>query len=180
MIRHIHILGASGSGTTTLGCALEKELGYRHFDTDSYFWLPSWPPFKNIRPAEDRRKILEQDIHTADKWVLSGSLCGWGDVFIPSFELVVFLWLPGDIRLSRLIERERQRYGKEALEAGGEMYEASKAFIQWASRYDDGGMEIRSKTLHKALLGGLSCPVLSLEGDLSVEERVSAVKELLY
>lgn len=180
MIRRIHILGASGSGTTTLGSALEKELGYRHFDTDSYFWLPSWPPFQNIRPAEDRRKMLGQDLLTVDKWVLSGSLCGWGDVFIHSFELVVFLWLPGDIRMSRLIERERQRYGKEAMEEGGEMYQASKAFMEWASRYDEGGMEIRSKTLHKAWLAGLSCPVLSLEGDLSVEERVNAVRALLY
>lgn len=101
-------------------------------------------------------------------------------MFIHSFELVVFLWLPGDIRMSRLIERERQRYGKEAMEEGGEMYQASKAFMEWASRYDEGGMEIRSKTLHKAWLAGLSCPVLSLEGDLSVEERVSAVRELLY
>jgi adenylate kinase family enzyme len=33
MIQRIHILGASGSGTTTLGRALGEHLQYPHFDT---------------------------------------------------------------------------------------------------------------------------------------------------
>jgi len=39
MIQRIHILGASGSGTTTLGRALAERLQCPHFDTDDYFWL---------------------------------------------------------------------------------------------------------------------------------------------
>ncbi len=34
----IHIFGASGSGTSTLGAALSNELSYTHLDTDDYFW----------------------------------------------------------------------------------------------------------------------------------------------
>jgi adenylate kinase family enzyme len=41
----IHILGASGSGTTTLGAALADRLGHPHVDADSLFWLPTDPPF---------------------------------------------------------------------------------------------------------------------------------------
>jgi adenylate kinase family enzyme len=41
MVSRIHILGASGSGTTTLAKALANELGYKHFDTDDYYWIPS-------------------------------------------------------------------------------------------------------------------------------------------
>lgn len=33
----IHVLGASGSGTTTTAKALAKILGYVHLDTDNYF-----------------------------------------------------------------------------------------------------------------------------------------------
>ena len=40
-MQRIHILGASGSGTTTLGRALAERLQCRHFDTDDYFWLPT-------------------------------------------------------------------------------------------------------------------------------------------
>ena len=35
----IHIFGASGSVTTTLGKKICDELGYRFMDTDDYFWL---------------------------------------------------------------------------------------------------------------------------------------------
>jgi Shikimate kinase len=44
MIHRIHILGASGSGTTTLGRALAERLQYPHFDTDDSFWVPTDPP----------------------------------------------------------------------------------------------------------------------------------------
>ena len=37
----IHIYGASGSGTSTLGRKLSEELGYKFMDTDDYFWFPT-------------------------------------------------------------------------------------------------------------------------------------------
>lgn len=150
MIKRIHILGASGSGTSTLAGALEKKLGFRHFDTDNYYWLPSEPPYEKKRPAEDRLRMIADDISRTDKWALSGSLCGWGDVLIQHFELIVYLWIPMEIRIPRLIEREKKRYGKEAIEAGGERHNAIKEFIEWASQYDSGGMDIRSRAMHNA------------------------------
>lgn len=33
----IHIFGASGSGTTTLGKRIADELGFKLMDTDDYF-----------------------------------------------------------------------------------------------------------------------------------------------
>ena len=41
----IHIYGASGSGTSTLGRYLGDKLGYFFMDTDDYFWLPTDPPY---------------------------------------------------------------------------------------------------------------------------------------
>jgi hypothetical protein len=37
----IHILGASGTGTTTLGKALADRLNCPHFDADRFYWLPT-------------------------------------------------------------------------------------------------------------------------------------------
>lgn len=179
MYKRIHILGASGSGTSTLAEALEKELGFRHFDTDNYYWLPSDPPFEKKLPIEDRIKLIMNDISSVDKWALSGSLCGWGDVLIQYFDLVVYLWIPSEIRIPRLIEREKLRYGKEAIEEGGAMHNSIKEFIEWASQYDSGGMDMRSKAMHNAWLSSLECPVLRLKGDLTVNQRVNAIKDLL-
>jgi adenylate kinase family enzyme len=125
MIHRIHILGASGSGTTTLGRALAEHLQYLHFDTDDYFWLPTDPPFTHQRERTQRQRLLMDDLTAHDSWVVSGSLCGWGDVAIPLFALVVFLWVPQDVRMARLRKREFARFGERIL-PGGDMYESSQ------------------------------------------------------
>ncbi|HOK43964.1 MAG TPA: hypothetical protein PLD49_09900 [Thermoclostridium caenicola] len=101
-----------------------------------------------------------------------------GDGLIPLFDLVVFLWIPEDIRLTRLKERELQSYGS-AVEPGGSRYENSQAFLRWAAQYDTGGMEIRSRLLHEKWLASLTCPVLRIEGDTTVEERIKAVESMI-
>ena len=102
----IHVLGASGSGTTTLGRALAGALAVPHHDTDDYFWLPTDPPFAEVRPAGDRLALMEALFAPRPAWVLSGSLVGWGDPLIPSFDLLVFLRTATRDRIERLRRRE--------------------------------------------------------------------------
>ena len=125
MIHRLHILGASGSGTTTLGRALAARLQCPHFDADDYFWVPTDPPYTHKRERTERQRLLMDDLTAHDSWVLSGSLCGWGGVAITLFELVVFLVIPQDIRMARLHRREHARFGERIL-PGGDMYEPSQ------------------------------------------------------
>ena len=76
----IHIFGASGSGTTTLGEKISEELGYKLMDTDDYFWMPTEPKFTLKRPLEERVKLMMRDINNAENVVISGSLVDWGDL----------------------------------------------------------------------------------------------------
>jgi hypothetical protein len=68
-------------------------------------------------------------------------------VAIPLFELVVFLWIPHNVRMARLRRRELARFGERIL-PGGDMCEQSQAFLAWAALYDEGGLDIRSRRLH--------------------------------
>jgi adenylate kinase family enzyme len=154
MIHRIHILGASGSGTTTLGRALAERLQCLHCDTDDYFWLPTDPPYTQRRERTERQRLLVDDLTAQEQWVLSGSLCGWGDGAIPLFELVVFLWVPQNVRMERLRQREHARFGERIL-LGGDMYETSQAFLAWAVSYDEGGLDIRSRQRHDQWLSTL-------------------------
>jgi adenylate kinase family enzyme len=174
MTQHIHILGASGSGTTTLGRALAAHLQYSHFDTDDYFWLSTDPPYTQKRERTAREQRLMDDLTTHGSWVLSGSLCDWGDVVMPLLELVVFLWIPHDLRMARLYHRERQRFG-ERIMPGGDMYEQSQAFLEWAASYDDGDVNMRSRRLHDQWLGKLPCPVVCIEGEYATQEQIEAL-----
>lgn len=179
MIKHIHILGASGSGTSTLGAALASHSGYTHFDTDRYYWMPTHPPFQIPREKEERIHMLQYDLKSTEKWVLTGSLCGWGDVFIPLFELVVYLWIPSDVRMKRLLQREKERYGIDAIRPGGTRHQEYKDFMRWAARYDEGDINLRSKTMHEQWLAALNCPILRFEGDISTEDRVQRIETVL-
>ena len=172
--RRIHVVGASGSGTTTLGAALAEAVGARHLDTDEYFWMPTTPPFEQPRDPEARRTLLGADLTRHPAWVLSGSLCGWGDVFIPLFDLVVFLAVPTPVRLERLRARERARYGADVAE-GGPLQAKCTAFLAWAASYDDGPAVERSRAMHEAWLAKLPCPVLRLEDLDDVETRMKRV-----
>lgn len=41
----IHIYGASGSGTSTIGKYISNKLGFYFMDTDDYFWQATNPPY---------------------------------------------------------------------------------------------------------------------------------------
>ena len=90
--------------------------------------------------------------------------------------LVVFLLIPPTIRMARLRAREAQRYGEEAIAPGGWRYGECRRFLDWASQYDTGGLDVRSRALHEEWLRALPCPVLRLEGPLSLDDMLAAVE----
>jgi len=173
MKHKMHIFGASGSGTTTIAKAICDKLGYKHFDSDDYYWLPTKDPFTAERLREECLKMLESDLTSCDNWVLSGSLTGWGEIFTPLFDLVVFVYVPQDIRLKRLKKREYERYGDEIL-PGSKKYEDSKTFLEWAACYDAGTRNGRSFHKHEQWLSGLECKTIKVI-NLSLEDSINTV-----
>jgi len=157
----IHIFGASGSGTTTIGAAIAKRLDYKHFDTDDYYWYPTEPPFTKSRPIEERLQLMRADLNQHENWVLSGSLDGWGNPLITLFELVVFVYVPQDMRIERLKQREVERYGQDVL-PDGIRYESANEFIKWAAGYDSGLLTGRSLPRHEKWMDELDCEVLKI------------------
>lgn len=158
----IHVLGASGSGSTTLGEAVAARLGLRHADADQFFWLPTDPPFTSRRPRIDRLALLTQALPADGDWVFSGSAIGWATVLEPAYDLIVFLHLDPVLRMTRLRRRETARYGAR-IEPGGDMAIASAAFFQWAAEYDTAGATQRSRAAHEAWLSGQAAKVLRLD-----------------
>ncbi|MDP6345330.1 MAG: AAA family ATPase [Alphaproteobacteria bacterium] len=173
--RRVHITGASGTGVTTLGRALAGALAIPHHDTDDFFWRPTDPPYREARPAADRLRLLEELFLGRSDWVLSGSLVSWGDPILSLFDLVVFLRAPTEVRLRRLREREVRRYAAAAVAPGGWRHRESEDLIEWAARYDDGGLEEHSLARHEAWLGSLRCSILRLDGTLSTADQVEQV-----
>jgi adenylate kinase family enzyme len=133
----IHIMGAPGSGITTMGQCLAEQLGVVHFDTDNYHWITSDPEsYRRRRNPDHRRQLLSADLSSTPQWILTGSLCGWGDVFAPLFDTVIFCTAPIEIRMERIRLREISRYGEARLLPGGNLNGVYLKFLQWVSEYD--------------------------------------------
>ena len=173
--RRIHLMGASGSGVTTLGRALAGRLALPHHDSDDYFWLPTAPPYQTTRPAAERLRLMREMFLPRLDWVLSGSITGWGDALIPLFDLVVYVTTPRELRVQRLRAREAAHFGADAIAKGGWRHEETESFVEWASHYEAGDREGRSLAKHQAWLAKLPCPVVRVNGARHVAELVEQV-----
>jgi adenylate kinase family enzyme len=158
----IYITGASCSGVTTLGTRLSQRLGLVHVDADDHYWLPTSPPFTDKR-APEARVVSIRNALGASGWVLTGSFDGWGDALIVGVDLIVFVSTPAPIRMERLFERERQRYGSR-IQPGGDMYGVHTKFAAWAREYDNPGFEGRNRVRHERWLNAQSARVLRVDG----------------
>ncbi|MGN0778368.1 MAG: MazG nucleotide pyrophosphohydrolase domain-containing protein [Aristaeellaceae bacterium] len=171
----VHIFGASGSGTTTLGRMLAQAAGWTHMDTDDYYWLPTDPPYRESRPKEERLAMMRRDMDAAENAVISGSLVGWGDALIPHLTLCVRTVVDDSVRLERLYKRELGRFGERIL-SGGDMHEENRKFMQWASAYENGPLTTRSRAMHDQWQQMLRCPCITVDTTGSLTDALTLIR----
>ena len=158
------ITGAAGSGTTTLGRALAAQLGAAFFDADDFFWNPSEPPYQAVRDPGERITSILSALRIPSSTVIAGSVVDWGSELEDSFSLIAYLWVEADVRVARLMRRESERFGQPL-----------DGFIEWAAQYDEGRLPGLSRATHERWLSERRCPVLRIEGNVSVMEAAAQI-----
>jgi len=173
---HLHILGAAGTGVTTLGLALAQQLNIPYFDSDDYFWIPSDPPFTIRRDPAERNAAIRRDLDKAGNWILGGSIIHWGEKVFPPFDLIVFCWLPPAIRMDRLKAREHSRYG-DVIFTDPDRNKQYMTFLAWAAGYDNAtGIANRTLDAHEQWLQTQGAPILEIREDLTTEDRLQLIR----
>ncbi|QNN57651.1 AAA family ATPase [Diaphorobacter ruginosibacter] len=177
---HLHIFGASGSGTSTLGKALSQRLGWLQLESDDFFWKPTPQPFTEKVPEAERAPNMLRALKGHENWIVSGgSLYTWARDVIPLFTHAVFLRLDDALRMARLRERERERFG-DALVNDPVRRQVSEAFFEWAAGYEKGTDSHRSLQRHRRWADEeLHCPVLELGTSDPVPQLVESVIDFL-
>lgn len=130
------------------------------------------------RDALTRSAMLREAISRSDRCIVGGSLISWGEQWLSMFDLVVFLYVPKEIRMERLVKRELERYG-DIIYTDPERSRLFREFHDWASKYDDRGFTGRNVGIHENWLKRVSCQVVELRGDTTVQERVQAVEKAI-
>lgn len=174
----ILIIGASGTGCSTLGKRLAGTLGNHFFDGDDYYWLDTDPPYSVKRDIRDRQSMLRIDLESSKSWIFAGSPAAWAPFVLTMLTHVIFIRLPWDVRKKRVKAREKERFGKRVLK-GGDMYESHKKFLEWSKGYE--ANEVRGRTLHKhlELIKKIDKPVFTINEDIPVDEIISSLNTFL-
>ncbi len=166
----ILIFGASGSGTTTLAKEIEKKTSFVHLDVDDYYWKKTEPPFQEKIPLIERNKNLKVDFEKFENVIISGSMVSWGKEWETLFDLAIFIRLDNKERMKRLENRETERYGEKLL-TDKNIWQNSKAFLQWANQYENPNFDGRSFKVHNNWIELLDCKVLRIDGDMELNDK---------
>ena len=101
----VSVVGASGSGKTTVAAELAARLGFPHVELDALHWRPGWTETS----AEDLRRGLHPILH-GDAWVVDGNYGGKArDLVWRHADTVVWLDLPRPVVMAALARRTAGR-----------------------------------------------------------------------
>lgn len=160
----IHIFGAAGAGSTTLGRLLSERLSIKQIDVDDLTWDHTTRPYGKRLPRQMKISRLQAAIADNPTAIVTGSLCGWGDKLVEGFDAGVFLCVPTSERLRRINRRQTENYGVEAIAVGGEYYNDHEALMTWAGLYDYSTPNMRSYAQHRQWMRKRSYPILTIRG----------------
>jgi adenylate kinase family enzyme len=163
----IQIIGASGTGKSTLAEYLSAKTGVYWIDTDKYLWKDRL--FTENHALEDRIRMYRNDTAAYPDYIVSGSVHSWLPEGFSNRELLVLLTMDEDARMKRLYDREYARFGHDML-PGGDHFELTREFLDWCKTYTTAdAYAVNSLACHQRLLREASCSTLVLNADQSVE-----------
>ena len=140
-MRRVMVIGGPGSGKSTLAREIGARLSLPVIHIDALFWQPGW--------VEGEKAILHERlrrIYAREAWVIDGEYMGSARDRLERADTVIFLDLPGWLRLARVARRAlRYRGAVRPDMAEGCPEQFDPAFAAYLLRYARQG---RRRALH--------------------------------
>lgn len=170
----IYVMGASGTGTSSLGKLIKENFDVNLIESDELTMYITDPPFKFPRPQDVRIKLLESKMNKSKVNVIVGSINEWGNAVIERADILIFLYESTEIREERIKEREEKRFGKKLIE-NNDVANNYSNFIKWTKMYDSFD-EPRSLKKHRNIYDSFHGTRFFFGNSESTEEIFSAIK----
>ena len=168
----IQICGLNGCGKSTLGRALAARMGFHFIDNeDLYFTRTNIDePYSNPKSREDVERLLVEEVRKHGNFVFSAVKGDYGKEIIPMYDYVVMVEVPREIRLQRVRNRSFQKFGNR-IQNGGDLFEQEESFFRMVESRGDDFVENWLQTL--------KCPVIRVDGTISIEENIELILKLI-
>lgn len=176
----IQIIGAAGTGKSTLGEYIAEKEQIKWIDTDSYIWKDN--QFAESYATDERLTMYQNDRTTFKDFVASGSVFAWNPDGFMDRDLLVFLYLDEELHFERLQKRELDRGGASALILD-KQGNPTNDFLEWCKTYHTAKKtsDIGTYAEHSYQLKHSSSPVLKLNSNQSLDSLyysiISALKK---
>lgn len=166
--RAIIVCGMNGAGKSTLGLALARELGYTFIDIEDIYFPKTDPSYLYSSPRTDEEveELLMEKMSGSKAFVLAAVRGDYSERITKSFDLAVYIDVPKDVRMERILKRSRDKFGDRAM-PGGDLYEREQRFFEMCRSRGEHAAENWVKTL--------DCPVVRVDGLRTVEENVDII-----
>lgn len=106
-MKRVLVVGAGGSGKTTVATRLGERTGLPVIHLDALYWRAGWQP----TPADEWRATV-QSLISRDAWIIDGNYGGTLDARLAACDTVVFLDLPRLVCLWRVLKRRVRHFGR--------------------------------------------------------------------
>ena len=162
----IQICGLNGCGKSTLGKALAERIGFHFIDNEHlYFSRPNADdPYANPKSRTEVERLLREEVSRYPDFVFSAVKGDYGNDL--TYNYVVVIEVPKEIRLQRVRNRSFQKFGNRIL-MGGDLHEQEEAFFRMVDSRQDAFVE---NWLQK-----VSCPIIRVDGTKPIEENVEYI-----
>ncbi|WP_086312014.1 hypothetical protein A5821_003264 [Enterococcus sp. 7F3_DIV0205] len=174
----IQLIGASGTGKSTLGNYIAEKKQIKWIDTDDYLWKDE--NFSENYPIQQRLKMYHDDRETFEHFVVSGSVFSWNPTGFTDRDLLVFLMLDDEQRFQRLIKREIVRGGIDSLWLDEQGHQTND-FLEWCKTYYTAQTpsDIGTFAEHNYQIAHSKSPVLKLDSNQSLEVLYQSIMDSL-
>lgn len=163
----ILVCGLNGAGKSTLGKQLAERLSYTFIDNEDLYFPKTDEryTFADPRSEEEVIRLLEEQITADDRFVFAAVKGSYGDKLLSLLDHVIVIDVPREIRLERVRNRSRQKFG-DRMTGSGDLEERE---TKWFSLVESRPEDLVSTWLTEA---GLTCPIIHIDGTQPVEKNV--------
>lgn len=130
-LKRIAIIGAPGSGKTTLAIELKDIYELPVVFLDSFYQLPNWV----MRDPKERDKMILEETKK-EEWIIDGTFIDTLEERVKVADLIIFLDFSTIVQLKGIFKRFFSNIGKEKIDMPGCKERLNPSFIAYVATYN--------------------------------------------
>ena len=162
-------VGLNGAGKSTLAKYVGKKLEFDVLEVED-FWFETPCDYQNPRKSPEVSQLMLDTIEqSSNGFIIAGNISNLSKKIEAYLSLVVYVDVAKEVRVQRVIQREKNRYG--FLEKGTDLYNERQDFLTF--------VQARTPDTIFSWIERTNIPMLKIDGTNTFEQNTSIIQQKL-